>query len=130
MSLETERAVSRISWCPTRPGLLASLARDSAAVVLHDIMSWAVGHEDGESSVQVQQIVLNIFLSLYIYFYPPCQDRMVEPPTDIGGHVAAFAWHPRDENTLLVAGNYGRWVTVSANQSPVSDISLTNHSSY
>ena len=48
---------------------------------------------------------------------------MVEPPTDIGGHVAAFAWHPRDENTLLVAGNYGRWVTVSANQSPVSDIS-------
>ena len=57
---------------------------------------------------------------MYIYFY---QDRMVEPPTDIGGHVAAFAWHPRDENTLLVAGNYGRWVTVSANQSPVSDIS-------
>ena len=69
MSLETERAVSRISWCPTRPGLLASLARDSAAVVLHDIMSWAVGHEDGESSVQVQQSVLNIFLSMYIYFY-------------------------------------------------------------
>ena len=60
---------------------------------------------------------------MYIYFYPLCQDRMVEPPTDIGGHVAAFAWHPRDENTLLVAGNYGRWVTVSANQSPVSDIS-------
>ena len=71
VSLETERAVSRISWCPTRPGLLASLARDSAAVVLHDIMSWAVGHEDGESSVQVcNKFVLNIFLFWYKLFLP------------------------------------------------------------
>ena len=51
-------------------------------MVLHDIMSWAVGHEDGESSVQ---------------------DRSVEPPGDIGGNVAGFAWHPDQENTLLVS---------------------------
>ena len=45
-------------------------------------MSWAVGHEDGESSVQ---------------------DRSVEPPGDIGGNVAGFAWHQHQENTLLVS---------------------------
>ena len=98
ISLDMERPVSRVSWCPTRPGLLASVARDSSSVschcitdghcvimcqvVLHDIMSWAVGHEDGESSVQ---------------------DRSVEPPGDIGGNVAGFAWHPDQENTLLVS---------------------------
>ena len=52
VSLELDRTVSRISWSPTRPGLLASVGRDTCQVVLHDIMSWAVGHEDGESSVQ------------------------------------------------------------------------------
>ena len=38
------------------------------------------------------------------------QDRTVEPPRDVG-HVAGVAWHPHDENTLLVAGNYGRSVS-------------------
>ena len=32
ISLDMERAVARISWCPTRPGLLASVGRDSASV--------------------------------------------------------------------------------------------------
>ena len=36
------------------------------------------------------------------------QDRIVEPCHDVG-HIAAFTWHPSDENTLLVAGNYGRF---------------------
>ena len=44
VSLEQERAVTRISWCPTRPGLLASTARDCGTVLLHDIMSWPPGN--------------------------------------------------------------------------------------
>ena len=37
---------------------------------------------------------------------PYFKDRTVEPPREVG-HVTGFAWHPTDENTLLVAGNYG-----------------------
>jgi len=86
VSLEQERAVTLISWCPTRPGLLASTARDSGSVQLHDIMSWP-GQEDGEPSVT---------------------DRRVEPPQQVG-NITGFSWHPEYENTLLVAGNYGKF---------------------
>lgn len=87
VSLEQERAVTRISWCPTRPGLLASTARECGTVLLHDIMSWPPGQEDGEPSVT---------------------DRTVEPPQPVG-NMAGFAWHPDLENTLLVAGNNSRF---------------------
>ena len=87
VSLEQERGVTLISWCPTRPGLLASTARDCGSVLLHDIMSWPPGQEDGEPSVT---------------------DRTVEPPQPVG-NITGFAWHPQHENTLLVAGNYGKF---------------------
>ena len=32
ISLDMERPVSRVAWCPTRPGLLASVGRDSGSV--------------------------------------------------------------------------------------------------
>ena len=35
ISLDMERPVSRVSWCPTRPGLLASVGRDSGSVSCH-----------------------------------------------------------------------------------------------
>ena len=89
VTLEQERPVSRISWCPTRPGLLASTGRDCGSLALHDIMSWPglQGHEDGEPSVT---------------------DRTVEPPHQVG-NITGFSWHPHYENTLLVAGNYGKF---------------------
>lgn len=85
VSLETGRPVARIAWCPTRPGLLANSGRDSPSILLHDIMSWAVGQEDGE---------------------PAVSDRSVAPAREVGG-VASFAWHPARENTILALGARG-----------------------
>ena len=48
------------------------VCRDSPSILLHDIMSWAVGQEDGE---------------------PAVSDRSVAPAREVGG-VASFAWHP------------------------------------
>ena len=46
ISLDMERPVSRVAWCPTRPGLLASVGRDSGSVSCHqniqqDEVLWA-----------------------------------------------------------------------------------------
>jgi len=92
VSLETGRQVARLAWCPTRPGLLANSGRDSSTIALHDIMSWAVGQEDGESVVS---------------------GRSVAPPREVGG-LGAFAWHPSRENTILAVGwkGFSEW-TVS-----------------
>jgi len=87
VSLDAARPVSKLAWCPTRPGLLANAWSDSTTIQLHDIMSWAVGQEDGEPSVT---------------------DRIVEPPFDLG-NIGAFAWHPTQENTLLAVGGGGRF---------------------
>ena len=92
VSLETGRVVARLAWCPTRPGLLANSGRDSSSILLHDIMSWAVGQEDGE---------------------PAVSNRSVAPAREVGG-VGAFAWHPSRENTILAVGwkGFSEW-TVS-----------------
>lgn len=92
VSLETGRAVGRLAWCPTRPGLLANSGRDSSTILLHDIMSWAAGQEDGE---------------------PAVSNRSVTPAREVGG-VGAFAWHPSRENTILAVGwkGFSEW-TVS-----------------
>jgi hypothetical protein len=102
--------VTRLAWCPTRHGLLANSVREGGAVVLRDIMSWAVSQDEGEASVT---------------------ERSLQPPVSggnaIGGGsgggggssaigglggggvaLADFAWHPRRENTLLVLGSNGR----------------------
>ena len=92
VSLETGRMVARLAWCPTRPGLLANSGKDSPSIMLHDIMSWAVGQEDGE---------------------PAVSNRSVAPAREVGG-VGAFAWHPSRENTILAVGikGFSEW-TVS-----------------
>ena len=92
VSLETGRLVARLAWCPTRPGLLANSGKDSPSIMLHDIMSWAVGQEDGE---------------------PAVSNRSVAPAREVGG-VGAFAWHPSRENTILAVGvkGFSEW-TVS-----------------
>lgn len=75
--------ISKVAWCPTRRGLLASSFKDSGSIILHDIMNWAVSHEDGEASVT---------------------ERSIQPPAYNLGNILDFTWHPSNSNTLLAMG--------------------------
>lgn len=90
VTINTMQQVTRLAWCPTRHGLLANSVRDSGAVVLRDIMSWAVSQDEGEASVTERSLQLG--------------------PADRLGAVADFAWHPTRENTLLALGTTGRFI--------------------
>lgn len=88
VTLPSSHQVTKVSWCPTRQGLLANTVRDSGVIMLRDIMSWAVSQEDGEASVT---------------------ERTIQPPTSQIGNIADFAWHPSKENTVLAMGTSGRF---------------------
>jgi hypothetical protein len=96
VSLETGRPVAGLAWCPTRwrigsksdfhsnksdfdrPGLLANSGRDSPSLLLHDIMSWAVGQEDGEPAVSNRSVL---------------PARSVPPPSAPGENTKPFCGH-------------------------------------
>ncbi|XP_023330654.1 GATOR complex protein MIOS [Eurytemora carolleeae] len=88
ITLNSPHQVTKVSWCPSRPGLLASSVKDSGSILLRDIMSWAVSQEDGEASVT---------------------ERTIQPPGSQIGNIADFAWHPSRENTLLAMGTLSRF---------------------
>lgn len=73
------KAVSKISWCPTRHNLLGSLQRDSNIIMLHDLQMATIGNEEVE---------------------PTLLERPIQPAS---GHVniTSFSWHPKVESRLL-----------------------------
>jgi len=88
ITLNFPHQVTKVSWCPTRHGLLANSVRDSGVIMLRDIMSWAVSQEFGEASVT---------------------ERTILPPANQIGNIVDFSWHPTRENTLLAMGGQGRF---------------------
>ena len=85
------KSVLKISWCPTRNGLLAVLPMDSPAVKLYDVQHATVGADEIE---------------------PTVMERLITPP---GNHcLSSFDWHRSTENRLLTVSPTGtvRDVTV------------------
>nr|XP_006821083.1 PREDICTED: WD repeat-containing protein mio-like [Saccoglossus kowalevskii] len=70
--------ISKLSWCPTRLGLLAVLPKDNPIIKLYDIQHATFSGDDVE---------------------PTIIERTVQP---YGNHsVSSFAWHPTHENRML-----------------------------
>ncbi|ELU15458.1 hypothetical protein CAPTEDRAFT_157856 [Capitella teleta] len=78
LTLTESKQVTKISWSPTRSGLLACLTKDSPIIKLYDIQSTPVGSDELEPAV-IEKIVQPIPLQA----------------------VASFDWHPSDENRML-----------------------------
>ncbi|XP_040571344.1 GATOR2 complex protein MIOS [Lepeophtheirus salmonis] len=81
------RKITKISWSPTRMGLLCSITDNADSLLLHDIQSWAVIMEDGEPAVTERKLLLE-----------PSVDSQV---------FTSFVWHPASENTLISTTNKG-----------------------
>ncbi|XP_014672958.1 PREDICTED: WD repeat-containing protein mio-like [Priapulus caudatus] len=104
LSLTENRSITRMSWSPTRMGLLATISKDSSVVKLYDIQHVTIGDE----------------------VEPAIVERLVQP---YGQHaVASFAWHPTHENRLLSATPSGTikdtvvFERITLNWSPYSNI--------
>ncbi|XP_060561622.1 GATOR complex protein MIOS-like [Ruditapes philippinarum] len=78
LTLPTDRAILKIDWCPTRPGVLAALCRDSSVVKLYDIRHSVVGPDELE---------------------PVTFERNIQPFRQ--HQVVHFAWHPTCENRII-----------------------------
>ncbi|XP_037785674.1 GATOR complex protein MIOS-like [Penaeus monodon] len=85
--LDASKPISKLAWCPSRVGLLASLSRDSAAVRIYDILHYNMGGEDQEPAVLTRSI-----------------------NTDTNTSLSAFCWHPTHENRILTASYTGKLV--------------------
>jgi len=70
--------VTKLLWCPTRNNLLASLQRDSAEIVLHDLQLTTIGNEEVEPTLLERPIL-------------PCASP----------RLSSFSWHPTIESRLL-----------------------------
>ncbi|XP_059175424.1 GATOR complex protein MIOS-A-like isoform X2 [Physella acuta] len=70
--------VVKISWCPTKQGILSVLTKESSHVKLHDIRHSLFSSEEIEQS---------------------SIERNIQPFNK--SHLASFSWHPRQENRLL-----------------------------
>ncbi|XP_025096511.1 GATOR complex protein MIOS-like isoform X2 [Pomacea canaliculata] len=78
LTLQENKPVSKISWCPTRAGMLSVMCKDSSVFKLYDIKHSVMGSDDIE---------------------PVIVDRNVQP--FVGTALSSYAWHPRHENRLL-----------------------------
>ncbi|XP_053373892.1 GATOR complex protein MIOS-like [Mercenaria mercenaria] len=78
LTLPTDRAILKIDWCPTRPGFLAALCRDSSVVKLYDIRHSVIGPDELE---------------------PVTFERNIQPYRQ--HQVVYFAWHPTCENRII-----------------------------
>lgn len=78
LTFQENKAVSKISWCLTRPGMLSVLCKESPSIRLYDIRHAVIGTDDIE---------------------PVTIDRHIQP-CGVNA-LSSFAWHPRHENRLL-----------------------------
>ncbi|KAK3891191.1 hypothetical protein Pcinc_004907 [Petrolisthes cinctipes] len=89
LNLEANKPVTKLSWCPSRVGLLGCACRDSCGVRLYDVLHCAggTGGDDQDPAVITRAI------------YP-------DPPT----FVSAFSWHPQHQNRIITASYTGKLV--------------------
>lgn len=76
---EQPKPLTKVAWCPTRSGLLATLTRDSNIIKLYD-MQHAPTHIGDETE-------------------PTIIERSVQPCEH---YIASFAWHPTNQNRMVV----------------------------
>ncbi|XP_045138344.1 GATOR complex protein MIOS-A-like [Portunus trituberculatus] len=93
VNLDANKPVTKLSWCPSRVGLVASLCRDSPSIRLHDILHYTGGGEDQEPAVITRSIT-----------------------PDASTFISAFSWHPTHENRLLTASYTGKLVDYSVQE--------------
>lgn len=76
---EQVKPLTKIAWCPTRTGLLATLTRDSNIIRLYDMQHTPTPIGDETEPTIIERSV------------QPCEN-----------YIASFAWHPQNQNRMVV----------------------------
>ncbi|MGH0129785.1 UNVERIFIED_CONTAM: hypothetical protein FKN15_061237 [Acipenser sinensis] len=76
---EQPKPLTKVAWCPTRTGLLATLTRDSNIIRLYDMQHTPTPIGDETEPTIIERSV------------QPCEN-----------HIASFAWHPSSQNRMVV----------------------------
>ncbi|XP_046334805.1 GATOR complex protein MIOS-like [Haliotis rufescens] len=84
LTLPENKSVVKISWCPTRSGMLSVLCKDNNVVQLYDIRHSVFGADVMEPALVERNI-------------QPCKDSVI----------SSFTWHPTHENRLLSVTSSG-----------------------
>lgn len=89
-TLMTERRenVTRLAWCPTRPGLLGALFEDDGYVTLYDTRHTRDTDLDAWGTKLISQ-------------------RTIEKQHALGDAVADFNWHPTVRNRIITISGKG-----------------------
>ena len=78
---EQPKPLTKVAWCPTRTGLLATLTRDSNVIRLYDMQHAPTPIGDETEPTIIERSV------------QPCSDNSV---------ISSFAWHPSAQNRMVV----------------------------
>eukprot|EP00039_Didymoeca_costata_P010060 m.134510 g.134510 ORF g.134510 m.134510 type:complete len:894 (+) comp14695_c0_seq4:96-2777(+) len=89
LSLNARNNISRISWCPTRPGLLGALYYERSAVTVYDLNLRLSEEIDQSSGELVTQRAV------------PASQRRKDTK------LAYFSWHPECKNRLTAISTHG-----------------------
>ncbi|XP_003222042.1 GATOR2 complex protein MIOS [Anolis carolinensis] len=77
--MEQPKPLTKVAWCPTRTGLLATLTRDSNVIKLYDMQHTPTPIGDETEPTIIERSV------------QPCEH-----------YIASFAWHPTNQNRMVV----------------------------
>uniref|UniRef100_W5MZ29 Missing oocyte, meiosis regulator, homolog (Drosophila) n=1 Tax=Lepisosteus oculatus TaxID=7918 RepID=W5MZ29_LEPOC len=76
---EQPKPLTKVAWCPTRTGLLATLTRDSNVIRLYDMQ-----HTPTPLGDETEPTII---------------ERSVQPCENV---IGSFAWHPSSQNRMVV----------------------------
>ncbi|XP_076979199.1 GATOR2 complex protein MIOS isoform X2 [Tamandua tetradactyla] len=76
---EQPKPLTKVAWCPTRTGLLATLTRDSNIIRLYDMQHTPTPIGDETEPTIIERSV------------QPCDN-----------YIASFSWHPSSQNRMIV----------------------------
>ncbi|XP_076029287.1 GATOR complex protein mio [Oratosquilla oratoria] len=97
------KPITKLAWCPTRHGFLASLSMDSHIVRLYDIQYYGVGAEDQEPTFTTRSI-----------------------STDQNNYLSGFTWHPMHENRIVTVSYSGKLVDYTVHERITLNWSVMN----
>ncbi|XP_028297965.1 GATOR2 complex protein MIOS [Gouania willdenowi] len=85
---EQPKPLTKVAWCPTRTGLLATLTRDTNIIRLYDMQ-----HTPTPIGDETEPTII---------------ERSVQP---CDGQIGSFAWHPSSQNRMVVVSATNRVMT-------------------
>ncbi|KAK5600369.1 hypothetical protein CRENBAI_025252 [Crenichthys baileyi] len=85
---EQPKPLTKVAWCPTRTGLLATLTRDSNIIRLYDMQ-----HTPTPIGDETEPTII---------------ERSVQPSES---QIGSFAWHPSSQNRMVVVSAANRVMT-------------------